>query len=89
MCSCGLSEGIHWYSDTGVGADIWQIGHTPEEAEHALRSWAAKVVRQGHLYIDIRSTAGRILRAPVLNMTQLCTSPTLLALARDSVKIGS
>lgn len=87
MCDCGLTEGVHWFADPLHAPDIWQIAESPEQAEASLRTWAGKVVRIGHRYIELRRAAAKVLSTRVLDMRRLCDTPELLALARDSVTI--
>ena len=79
MCECQLSEGLHWYVDNLHAPGLYEIARSPEQAERNLRAWAAKVVRLGHVYLDIRSAAAKILATRRLNLVQLCTNQDLLA----------
>jgi hypothetical protein len=79
MCTCSIGEGLHWYIDINVAPYIYQIGRSPEEAEYSLRAWAGTVVRKGHIYIDLRSLAAKILASRYINMTALCDNPEHMA----------
>lgn len=72
MCICGLDPGVHWYVDPINAPNLWQIGLSPEQAEHNLRSWAGKVVRLGHQHFDMRPIAARVLKLRFLCMVALC-----------------
>jgi hypothetical protein len=77
MCHCGLSKDIHWYIDVINAPEMYQIAETPEQAEHNLRSWAGKVLRIGHMHIDMRQAAARILRCQSLHMISVCNNEHL------------
>lgn len=72
-CTCGLGDGIHWYVDYTHASYMYMLGRSPEEAEHSLRSWAAKILKQGHLDLEVRPMAARILSCHELYMVQICT----------------
>lgn len=73
ICKCGLGEGIHWYVDYVHASCMYMLGHSPEEAESCLRSWAARILKQGHNDLGIRPLAARILSCHDLFMVQICT----------------
>lgn len=72
MCICGLVDDYHWFSDPIHAPNLWQVAPTPEEAEHALKSWAGKVLKSDHIQIDMRPIAAKVLGTPILYMQKLC-----------------
>lgn len=77
MCSCGLEEGLHWYLDPVNAPGLYHIASCSEEAKYFLRSWAAKILRLGHMHLDMRPLAARILRSKTITMVSLCDKPDM------------
>jgi hypothetical protein len=74
MCHCELSDGSHWFVDMINAPSMYQIAETPEQAEHFLRSWAGKILRIGHMHLDMRQTAAKILACKNINMISICNN---------------
>lgn len=74
-CFCGLGDSLHWFVDQLNAPNLYQVALTPEQAESNLRSWAGKVVKKGHLHLDMRPIAARVLAAKILFMTKICDHP--------------
>lgn len=77
MCKCALSEGIHWYVERIYAPYMYLVAKSPEEAEHSLRNWAARILSVGHNQLDIRQMAGRVLAVKILNMQSICQNVNL------------
>lgn len=77
MCACGFpdEENIHWYTDRRAPM-MYMLAHSPEEAEYNLRSWAGRLVKNGHLIIDMRPVAARVLATKRLYMQSICARLT-------------
>lgn len=72
MCDCGLTEGIHWYVDIEMAPIMFLVARSPEQAEHSLRSWAARILRKGSIFLDFRPMAAKILASKSLCLTTVC-----------------
>jgi tRNA G26 N,N-dimethylase Trm1 len=83
MCLCGLTEGLHWYVDLKFAGQMFQIAETPEQAEYALRSWAAKILRLGHQHLDVRPLAAKILSTKKLRMIAVCENTLAMEVLRS------
>lgn len=77
MCSCQLIDGVHWYVDLIHAPLMYMVGRSPEQAEAALRTWAAKVLVKGTMQLDMRPTAAKILATKVLEMKACCEAKIL------------
>jgi hypothetical protein len=78
VCICGLDEDVHWFVDRIHAPNLYQVAHTPEEADRMLRSWAGKILKKGHMHLDMRIYASKILKTKVLNMVAICSNPDIL-----------
>lgn len=78
MCICGLTDGIHWYVDRRYAPNLYQVATTPEEAEYNLLHWAGKILRSGHMHLDMRPMAAKILACRSLNMIAICSNNSIL-----------
>lgn len=72
MCTCLLDGEKHWYIDINGPAIMWVMASSPEEAEAALRSWAARVLKGPNMILCSKAVASRTLRSRAIHMVAMC-----------------